>query len=394
MQLLESKREALATVLPKHVKVDRLVKVTLMAVSRSPTLLACEVNSIFSAIWQASELGLDIAGPMPQCYLIPRKNKNRNGAMEATFMLGYGGLADLARRHRDVSHIKADCIYRGEHFKHDKVSGKIEHDGSLDTDTKDENLIGAWACAFLRDGSMIPRVLPRKEIEARRGRSAARESGPWQTDYAAMCRKTALRALLTSRQVPLSIEAMEAIEREDEELDPEVIRPAVVRRGSKSGDPFDNDSVASLDGGLLPSDVGDLGTTERPQAPPDHADEPPEQKSRRNKKAKLEQPMQTPEPPPFPGKEPSLVIAGPGSATPPKDAIWFHPDFGTAYRFDRDAGKWMPDTDPRILAWACAKARTMVTAEFKAGKAAVAQPERPEDDAGSSDEAPPETGAK
>jgi recombination protein RecT len=233
MELIESKRDVLATVLPKHVSVDRLVKVTMMAISRSPDLMACDVATIYRAIWQASELGLDIAGPLPQCYLIPRKNKHRKDSLEATFLIGYGGLLKLAQNHRDVEVIRAELIYRGEKFVHDKVSGKLIHEGSLEVDTKDENLIGAWACAWLRGGHTIARVLPRREIDQRRKRSAASDSGPWKTDYAAQCRKTALRALLMSRLVPMSVELMDQIERE-QEIDGEELKaaePVVVRRG-------------------------------------------------------------------------------------------------------------------------------------------------------------------
>jgi recombinational DNA repair protein RecT len=58
-------------------------------------------------------------------------------------------------------------------------------------------------------------VLSRKQIEARRKRSDARDRGPWVTDFAAMCRKSAIRALLVGGRVPLSSEMEHALTEED-----------------------------------------------------------------------------------------------------------------------------------------------------------------------------------
>ena len=147
----------------------------------------------------------------------PRRNKHQGGRHEATFMVGYKGLLELARRSAEIRRIDANVVYQGENFALDPQTGKVTHDYSFSTDRSDDKVVGAYAYAYLRDSEdPITRILNRKQIEDRRRRSGASNSGPWVTDYEAMCRKTALRALLGSGLIPLSNERLSrAVELDD-----------------------------------------------------------------------------------------------------------------------------------------------------------------------------------
>ena len=124
----------------------------------------------------------------------------------------------LARRSKDIASLDAGVVYKGDSFAFDRATGRVEHPYSFDVDRSDKEVVGAYAIARIK-GSDYPIVvvLSRAEIEKRRARSAASKSGPWVTDYAAICRKTALRALLTSGLVPLTIEMQDAMESEQDE---------------------------------------------------------------------------------------------------------------------------------------------------------------------------------
>jgi recombination protein RecT len=51
--------------------------------------------------------------------------------------------------------------------------------------------------------------MTKAEVDAHRKRSAAKDSGPWVTDYDAMGKKTVIRVLCS--QIPLNAEAQQAI---------------------------------------------------------------------------------------------------------------------------------------------------------------------------------------
>lgn len=56
-------------------------------------------------------------------------------------------------------------------------------------------------------------VASKADIDARRARSKASNSGPWQTDYDAMARKTVVRMLAPF--LPLSVEMAAAVDSDD-----------------------------------------------------------------------------------------------------------------------------------------------------------------------------------
>ncbi len=70
--------------------------------------------------------------------------------------------------------------------------------------------MAAYAVAELVDGQRYQEVLDRVEIDRRRGR--AQTQAIWRSDFAAMARKSAIRALLSGGLVPLSSELSQAVE--------------------------------------------------------------------------------------------------------------------------------------------------------------------------------------
>ena len=58
--LLEQNREAVMNALPKHMSVDRIMRIALTAFRRNDALQKCNPLSVLSAVVQASQLGLEI----------------------------------------------------------------------------------------------------------------------------------------------------------------------------------------------------------------------------------------------------------------------------------------------------------------------------------------------
>ena len=61
----------LATALPRHLDADRMLRICLTELRKTPKLLQCNPTSFFGAVVQASQLGLEPGSGLGQAYLIP-----------------------------------------------------------------------------------------------------------------------------------------------------------------------------------------------------------------------------------------------------------------------------------------------------------------------------------
>ena len=216
--LIEAISPEVNRVIPKHCDPGRLAKLVLVEASKNPKLYECSSSSVAACVMLSAELGLEPGSQMGHLYLIPRRGK---GGQECTALIGYKGLAELARRSGKIARVNAGVFYQQELdqglFSATREPPRIQHQWVPDINMADDQLRGAYATVELKDGSKVQTVLTRAEIEKRLGKSSAGNSGPWSTDFAAMCRKTALRALLTGGLVPLSTELSRAIQIEHED---------------------------------------------------------------------------------------------------------------------------------------------------------------------------------
>lgn len=89
--------------LPKHLNADRMARIALTAFRRTPKLANCDPRSVFAAVIQASQLGLE-PDTLGRSYLIPY-------GQECQFVPGWKGLVDLMNRSGQGS------VYTGVIFK-------------------------------------------------------------------------------------------------------------------------------------------------------------------------------------------------------------------------------------------------------------------------------------
>lgn len=196
--LLRDMGPEIARALPKHISPDRMVRIAMTALRTNSALGRCTPGSFLGAVLSAAQLGLEPNTPLGQCYLIPYKD-------ECTLQIGYQGMLELARRSGLVRAIYAYVVRAGDEFAYSLgLDPDLRHIPSEDEGRENKPITHAYAVAKLADGERVFIVLTRAQIEARRKRSRASNSGPWVTDYEAMCLKTAVRALF--RWVPKSPE--------------------------------------------------------------------------------------------------------------------------------------------------------------------------------------------
>lgn len=210
-ETLDKMKGQLAHALPSHLKVDRMIRVVLTSVQRTPKLLDCTRESLLGCIVQAAQLGLEPDGLLGHAYLIPYKTT-------CQLVIGYRGMLKLARQSGELSTIKAVAVHAGDAFEYDLgLHERLDHiparrplkDGRPDLDWSPGPLIAVYAVARLKDGTVQFDVMDVGDVEKIRRRSKAANDGPWITDYEAMACKTVLRRLC--KLLPASVELAQAV---------------------------------------------------------------------------------------------------------------------------------------------------------------------------------------
>jgi len=198
---------------------DGLSGALLAAFRKNPSLAKCDPASIVTGLQICAQLGLKPNTPLGHVYLIPYGST-------CTPILGYKGYQELARRHPSVRSVFAEVVFIGEHFALSAGSEgmRVEHHpdparSSVDADWKAtrDRIVGAYAVCHLANGERLTRWISAADIDARRirGASGKGKRTPWDTDYAAMARKSAVRALFGSGEAPMSDEIAQALEVDD-----------------------------------------------------------------------------------------------------------------------------------------------------------------------------------
>lgn len=185
---------------------ERLLSVTMTEIRKTPALRDCTQESLFGALVQAAQLGLEPGSALGHCYLIPYNNR-KLGIVECQFQLGYKGMIDLARRSGQIIKLSSHCVFEKDTFSISYgLEESMEHIPLLNGDPG--AVVGAYAVAHLAGGGVQWVFLPRHKLDAIRDGSKASGSGPWKTHHEEMCQKTAARSLY--KWLPISIEAQRA----------------------------------------------------------------------------------------------------------------------------------------------------------------------------------------
>jgi recombination protein RecT len=209
---IKKSQKEIARALPNNMDPDRMVRMLITEVRKTPKLAECTTSSFMAAALQSSQLGLEPGSDLGHCYLIPRLNRKK-GVHEVHFIIGYQGWIELVERDGRIT-IEAHPIYANDEFEfHLGINPSITHKPAWDTARGD--VIGAYAVARYKDGRYKFRVINKDDIEAARKNSDSGESAysPWTKQYAEMAAKTAIRRLC--KMLPKSTVMAKAQEIED-----------------------------------------------------------------------------------------------------------------------------------------------------------------------------------
>jgi len=172
----------------------------LSLVSADKNLLDCDPASIFTAAAKAAILRLPIAKELGYAYIVPFKH-------EATFVIGYRGLTQLAIRTAQYLAINATEIYEGEEIVEDRLSGAVTLNGQRTGD----DVIGYAAYLKLKNGFEKAIYMSREDVVnhgKRYSKSYGNDRSAWTTNFDGMGKKTVLRLLLGKYGL-LSIEMLD-----------------------------------------------------------------------------------------------------------------------------------------------------------------------------------------
>jgi len=205
---LKQMAPAMQEALPKHLDVDRLMRLTMTTIRTTPELRNADVGSLLGGVMQAAQLGLE-PGLLGQCYLLPFKNRNK-GITEVQFIIGYKGMIDLARRSGHIESIYAHAVYENDEFEYELgLNPTLKHIPSFDSDRGE--FLGSYAVAHFKDGGYQMEFMPKAEIDKRRNASPGGRSkySPWNNYYEEMANKTVVRHMW--KYLPISVEVQQQV---------------------------------------------------------------------------------------------------------------------------------------------------------------------------------------
>jgi recombination protein RecT len=206
-EFFKSKQSQIQAALPKHLNADRMLRIVMTEVRKTPKLKECDIDSLFGAVIQSSQLGLEPGSALGHAYLIPY-------GRQCQFIVGYRGMIDLARRSGAIVSLSAHCVFENDFFEFEYgLEEKLKH---IPTKKERGSFSGAYAIAHLVGGGRQIEVMWKNDIDEVRKRSKCANSGPWVTDYQEMAKKTVIRRLF--KYLPVSVEIQKAIG-VDEEAD-------------------------------------------------------------------------------------------------------------------------------------------------------------------------------
>lgn len=206
--LLASQWPRIEAVMPRHMSSERLYQLAVSTINQNPKLAECDVASLLSCVMKCSALGLEPSAVdgLGRAYILPYRNK---GQMTATFIMGYKGMIDLARRSGEIRDISARAVYEGDEFDYGfGLDEYLQHRPARRRHDAEERPTHVYMVAHFKDGGHYMDVMTIDEVEAVRKRSRAANNGPWVTDYEAMAKKTVIRRAFP--YLPVSVEAQTA----------------------------------------------------------------------------------------------------------------------------------------------------------------------------------------
>lgn len=170
----ERVKKGIAAVAGKYMNPDRMLRLCVNAVKKTPLLMQCDPQTVLGAMMTSTALGLEPNTPQQQAFLIPYKRRAKDGnrwidVYDCQFQIGYRGFITLAHRSPVILTLQAEAIHEGDFFEHMLgTESFLKYRKAL----KDRGeMIGAFSYTKLEGGAEMATVLPIEEIVKIRSKS-------------------------------------------------------------------------------------------------------------------------------------------------------------------------------------------------------------------------------
>ena len=191
-------------------KADDFVTAVVSLVNNNPDLGKCDQVSLLSSCLQAQSLNLSLNQGMGQCWVVPFKQKAKNGRPEitkATFQIGYKGYIQLAIRSGQYRKLNVLVVKEGELRRWDPLNEEIEIELiENEAERAKAATVGYYAMFEYVNGFRKAMYWSREKMEhhARQYSQAfnmdlryGKQNSFWSKDFDSMGVKTMLRQLIS-----------------------------------------------------------------------------------------------------------------------------------------------------------------------------------------------------
>jgi recombination protein RecT len=241
LRFVEQLGPQIARALPAHLTGDRMTRLALTAVQKTPDLAECSQVSFAGALLTAAAMGLEPNTPAGEAYLVPYKG-------EATLIVGYAGFVKLFWQHPLAQSLRAEAVYEADDFDYSYGTGAFLRHKPARRQGDAGDPVAYYAHATLTTGAEAFVVLTPNEVKALRGGKTGSNGGIPDPQHW-MERKTCIRQLV--KMLPKSPNLARAAQA-DEQGGTELYRAAAAERGQV----ITPAAPAAIEGGI------DLGTGE------------------------------------------------------------------------------------------------------------------------------------
>lgn len=208
--------------LPKHMPVERFMRVVLTAVNSNPDLLNADRQSLFESAMKAAQDGLLPDGREGALVVYNTKIPGKNGEKDrwikkVQWMPMVAGIMKKARNSGEIALITAGCVWGGDKFRY-WIDDDGEHIFYEPGEKQDRNIfVKAFAMAKLKDGTVYALPMSPSDVDKVRAASKAKDGPAWNNWYDQMAQKAAIRRL--AKRLPMSSDLDDLIRRDDELYD-------------------------------------------------------------------------------------------------------------------------------------------------------------------------------
>lgn len=180
-------------------RAPQFVSSVISLVNASKQLQEAAVNApatIIQSALKAAIFDLPIEPSLGYAYVVPFRNK---GVMEATFILGYKGMNQLALRTGAYKRLNVCDVREGELKRYDRLTEDIDIEWIEDDEERERKPIIGWVGYFrLVNGTEKTIYMSRKAIERheQKNRKGSYMTQGWRDNFDEMAAKTVFRKLI------------------------------------------------------------------------------------------------------------------------------------------------------------------------------------------------------